>query len=129
MVVEVPFEEQPDFVQLMFSVPYNLNLYGAYFAVGVSELYLNDTDIYDEMYYGEGPFKREPAGRMIQFSSERGETLRGRKYPRDVTALPCSEASGDDDAGHVQAHDERGHAAIGRGKPLQAWRGVLLAQS
>jgi hypothetical protein len=38
MILEVPYDEVPDYVQLMFSVPYNLNLYGAYFAVGVSEV-------------------------------------------------------------------------------------------
>ncbi len=57
----------------MFSVPYNLNTYGAYFAVGVSRDYMNNSDAFDDLYYYTGEFRREKAGSMVQFSSERGE--------------------------------------------------------
>ena len=33
-----PTKEEPEFAQFMFSVPYNLQLTNAYFAVGVSEV-------------------------------------------------------------------------------------------
>ncbi len=71
--LEVPLDEDPDFLQIMFSVPYNLNTYNAYFAVGVSEIYMNNSDVFDDLYYYSGPFQREKAGNMVQFSSERGD--------------------------------------------------------
>lgn len=40
-MVEVPFDEEPEFMQIMFSVPYSLNNYDAYFGIGISEVYMN----------------------------------------------------------------------------------------
>ena len=71
--LEVALDEEPDFLQIMFSVPYNLNTYSAYFAVGVSEVYMNNSDVFDDLYYYTGPFQRAKAGNMVQFSSERGK--------------------------------------------------------
>ena len=71
--LEVPLDEEPEYAQVMFSVPYNLNTYGAYFAVGVSEVYMNGSDVFDDLYYYTGAFQRAEAGNMVQFSSERGD--------------------------------------------------------
>ena len=61
------------FLQLMFSVPYNLHLHDAYFAIGISELYLNTSGLFSQIYYYQGPYSRAEAGQMVEFEGERGE--------------------------------------------------------
>ncbi len=78
--LEVELDESPDYVQVMFSVPYNLNTYGAYYAVGISQEYTNNsTEIFEDLYYYTGPFRRAEAGKMITFSSQRGLNTSSKK--------------------------------------------------
>ena len=59
----------------MFSVPYNLNSYDSYLAVGVSGVYLNSSDggVFKTLYYYSGSFQRSKAGRMAEYQSDKGE--------------------------------------------------------
>ena len=62
-------------MQVMFSVPYNLNSYDSYLAVGVSGAYLNSSDgggAFKTFYYYSGSFQRSKAGRMAEYQSEKG---------------------------------------------------------
>ena len=54
------------------SVPYNLNSYSAYLAVGVDNMYLNSTGLFDQLYYYSGPFQRAPAGSLVEYTPEGG---------------------------------------------------------
>ena len=59
----------------MMSVPYNLNSYSAYLAVGVDNMYLNSSGLFDQLYYYSGPFERAPAGNLVEFTPEGGKGL------------------------------------------------------
>ena len=72
-MLEVDPLEDPEYLQMMFSVPYNLLAHGAYFAVGISEVYLNVTDLFSNTYYYTGSFQRKPAGQMAEYKSGKGE--------------------------------------------------------
>ena len=56
----------------MWSVPYNLNTYSAYFAVGVSDSYFNSSyttnSLYNTLYYYSGTFERAEAGIMVEYT-------------------------------------------------------------
>ena len=56
----------------MWSVPYNLNTYRAYFAVGVSDSYFNSSyttdSLYNTLYYYSGTFERAEAGTMVEYT-------------------------------------------------------------
>ncbi|XP_061096831.1 DELTA-sagatoxin-Srs1a-like [Conger conger] len=58
---------------IMFSVPFDYNLYQNWFALGFFEPDTScDEALYNLMYYQEGPFKREKSsGSEIRFESER----------------------------------------------------------
>ena len=71
--LELPVEEEPAYVQIMMSVPYNLNSYSAYLAVGVDGMYLNSTGLFDQLYYYTGPFERAPAGSLVEYTPEGGK--------------------------------------------------------
>ena len=75
--LELDPEEEPEYVQVMFSVPYNLNSYDSYLAVGVSPVYLNSSDggVFKTFYYYSGSFQRSKAGRMAEYQSEKGDSL------------------------------------------------------
>ena len=71
----MPPEEDPTYVQIMMSVPYNLNSYNAYLAVGVDTMYFNSTGLFDQLYYYSGPFERAPAGSLVEFTPEGGKGM------------------------------------------------------
>jgi len=80
--LELPPEEDPTYVQIMMSVPYNLNSYNAYLAVGVDTMYFNSTGLFDQLYYYSGPFERAPAGSLVEFTPEGGKVMvRGTMTP------------------------------------------------
>ena len=87
--LELDPEEEPEYVQVMFSVPYNLNSYDSYLAVGVSPVYLNSSDggVFKTFYYYSGSFQRSKAGRMAEYQSDKGErvcsTDRTSNFPVD----------------------------------------------
>ena len=66
--------DNPHHLNIMWSVPYNLNSYSAYLAVGISHIYLNSTEgsreLFDQLYYYSGPFERATAGQLVEYSSE-----------------------------------------------------------
>jgi hypothetical protein len=68
--MELPLDEEPMYVQVMMSVPYNLNSYNAYLAVGVANSYYNSTGLFDQLYYYSGPFERAQAGNLVEYTSE-----------------------------------------------------------
>ncbi len=103
-VLEVPPDEEAEYIQIMFSIPYNLQvgfssrpdfdqesrltppnqrelilagmilqIHSAYFAIGVSEMFMNTSDLFSDLYYYAGAFQRGVAGKMVQFSSERSK--------------------------------------------------------
>ena len=72
---EEPNENKPSYVQVMMSVPYNLNSYHAYLAVGIDNMYLNSTGIFDQLYYYTGPFERAQAGSLVEYTSEDGKGI------------------------------------------------------
>ena len=72
---EEPNENKPSYVQVMMSVPYNLNSYHAYLAVGIDNMYLNSTGIFDQIYYYTGPFERAQAGSLVEYTSEDGKGI------------------------------------------------------
>ena len=74
-ISELPPEEDPTYIQIMMSVPYNLNSYNAYLAVGVDTMYLNSTGLFDHLYYYSGPFERAPAGSLVEFTPEGGKGM------------------------------------------------------
>lgn len=79
---EEPNENKPSYVQVMMSVPYNLNSYHAYLAVGIDNMYLNSTGIFDQIYYYTGPFERAQAGSLVEYTSEDGKVMiRGTMTP------------------------------------------------
>ena len=59
----------------MMSVPYNLNSYSAYLAVGVDTMFLNSTGLFDHLYYYSGPFERASAGSLVEFTPEGGKGM------------------------------------------------------
>ena len=63
--------------QVMWSVPYNLNTYSAYFAVGISDSYFNSSvttdSIFKQLYYYSGTFERAVAGNMVEYVSKDDE--------------------------------------------------------
>ena len=72
--LELPPEtENPTYIQVMMSVPYNLNSYNAYLAVGVDSMYLNSTGLFDQLYYYTGPFERALAGNLVEFTPDGGK--------------------------------------------------------
>ena len=73
--LELPPDEDPTYIQVMMSVPYNLNSYNAYLAVGVDTMYLNSTGLFDHLYYYSGPFERAPAGSLVEFTPEGGKGM------------------------------------------------------
>ena len=60
----------------MWSVPYNLNTYRAYFAVGVSDSFFNSSytteSLYNTLYYYTGTFERAEAGTMVEYTMKTG---------------------------------------------------------
>ena len=73
--LELPETENPTYIQLMGSVPYNLNSYNAYLAVGVDNMYLNSTGLFDQLYYYTGPFERALAGNLVEFTPDGGKGI------------------------------------------------------
>ena len=73
--IEQPPEEEPTYIQIMMSIPYNLNSYNAYLAVGVDTMFFNSTGLFDHLYYYSGPFERAPAGSLVEFTPEGGKGL------------------------------------------------------
>ena len=72
--LELPPEtDNPTYIQVMMSVPYNLNSYNAYLAVGVDSMYLNSTGLFDQLYYYTGPFERALAGNLVEFTPDGGK--------------------------------------------------------
>ena len=71
--LELPQEAEPNYVQVMMSVPYNLNSYYAYLAVGIDTMYLNSTGLFDHLYYYTGPFERAQAGNLVEYTPEDGQ--------------------------------------------------------
>merc|ERR1739844_888206 len=71
--LELPPDEEPTYIQGMMSVPYNLNSYNAYLAVGVDTMYPNSTGLFDHLYYYSGPFERAPAGSLVEFTPQGGK--------------------------------------------------------
>ena len=71
--LELPETENPTYIQIMMSVPYNLNSYNAYLAVGVDSMYLNSTGLFDQLYYYTGPFERALAGNLVEFTPDGGK--------------------------------------------------------
>ena len=71
--LELPEEDPPTYIQVMMSVPYNLNSYNAYLAVGVDGMYLNSTGLFDQLYYYTGPFERALAGNLVEFTPDGGK--------------------------------------------------------
>ena len=65
---------EPEYIQVMFSVPYNLNNYDSYLAVGISNVYLNSSEggMFRNFYYYTGSFERAAAGRMAEYTSKHG---------------------------------------------------------
>ena len=70
--LDLPEDQDPAYVQMMMSVPYNLNSYSAYHAVGVDSMYLN-TSLFNQLYYYSGPFQRAAAGTLVEFTPEGGK--------------------------------------------------------
>ena len=67
-------EDTPaQYVQIMFSVPYNLNSYNSYLAVGVADIYPNITGLFNTVYYYTGPFTRATAGQMVEYEGEKSK--------------------------------------------------------
>lgn len=80
--LELPETENPTYIQIMMSVPYNLNSYNAYLAVGVDSMYLNSTGLFDQLYYYTGPFERALAGNLVEFTPDGGKVMvRGTMTP------------------------------------------------
>ena len=75
-MLEVDPDSDPAYLQIMFSVPYNLNTHGAYFAVGISDVYLNVTqdDLFANAYYYTGAFQRKEAGKMAEYKNDKGKS-------------------------------------------------------
>ena len=71
----MPPDEEPTYIQVMMSVPYNLNSYNAYLAVGVDTMFFNSTGLFDHLYYYSGPFERAPAGSLVEFTPEGGKGM------------------------------------------------------
>ena len=71
----MPADEEPTYIQVMMSVPYNLNSYNAYLAVGVDTMFFNSTGLFDHLYYYSGPFERAPAGSLVEFTPEGGKGM------------------------------------------------------
>ena len=71
--LQLPEEAEPNYVQVMMSVPYNLNSYYAYLAVGIDTMYLNSTGLFDQLYYYTGPFERSQAGSLVEFTPDDGK--------------------------------------------------------
>ena len=65
----------------MWSVPYNLNTYSAYVAVGISDSYFNSSfatnSLYNTMYYYTGSFERAAAGIMVEYIRGTGNESEG----------------------------------------------------
>ena len=85
--LQLPEEAEPNYVQVMMSVPYNLNSYYAYLAVGIDTMYLNSTGLFDHLYYYTGPFERAQAGNLVEYTPEDGQgsfflniSLKEREY-------------------------------------------------
>ena len=72
--LELDPEDEPEYIQIMFSVPYNLNSYDSYLGVGISSAYLNSSDggVFQTFYYYSGSFHRSKAGKMAEYQSEKG---------------------------------------------------------
>ena len=68
----------------MWSVPYNLNTYSAYVAVGISDSYFNSTfttdSLYNTLYYYSGSFQRAVAGNMVEYIRGGGNESEGKIY-------------------------------------------------
>ena len=81
--------EEPHYLNVMWTAPYDLNIKYAYHAVGISHATLNTTaaaaaaaeieeddstaskELYNQLYYNTaGPFRRAPAGQMAEYVSE-----------------------------------------------------------
>lgn len=98
--LELPEDQQPTYIQIMMSVPYNLNSYNAYLAVGVDNMYLNSTGLFDQLYYYSGPFERAQAGNLVEYTpQEDGKVMvRGTMTPDTykpilrVSVLPIDKA-------------------------------------
>ena len=88
--VELDSEEDAEYLQVMFSVPYNLNNYDSYLAVGVSGEYLNSSDggLFRTFYYYSGSFERAQAGRMAEYQSEHSELSMPYTYKEVKVCYP-----------------------------------------
>lgn len=71
--LELPENAEPTYIQVMMSVPYNLNSYNAYLAVGVDDMFLNSTGLFDQLYYYTGPFERAAAGNLVEYTPQGGK--------------------------------------------------------
>ena len=69
-MMDLPPEVEPRYIQVMMSIPYNLNSFNAYLAVGISTAFLNTTGLFNELYYYDGPFTREKAGNLAEYTDE-----------------------------------------------------------
>ncbi len=68
--MDFPPDLEPHYIQVMMSVPYNLNSFSPYLAVGVTTSFLNTTDLFNTFYYYSGPFDRQNAGTLAEYTSE-----------------------------------------------------------
>ena len=56
-------------VLMMWSQPYDLNLYRSYIGVGLTSDSRNiSSGLFSSMYYEQGPWERRPAGQLASFS-------------------------------------------------------------
>ncbi|XP_059085117.1 uncharacterized protein LOC131882093 [Tigriopus californicus] len=71
--LEVPPKEDPEYIQIMFSVPFSLSVRGSYLAVGISPILINATGLFNSFYYyDELTFERQESGNLVEFASDRG---------------------------------------------------------
>uniref|UniRef100_A0A8B9HGJ4 Uncharacterized protein n=1 Tax=Astyanax mexicanus TaxID=7994 RepID=A0A8B9HGJ4_ASTMX len=78
----------PGKLAIMFSVPYNYNHYENWFALGIFELGIAcNKDLYKQMYYDCGPFKREKGtGSVLTYSSKTVD-LSGTMSPQGYSVI------------------------------------------
>ena len=67
--METPSEDLPHYIQVMWSIPYDLNTYNAYLAVGIANEFLNSSNLFNELYYHTGPFERVKAGNLAEYTA------------------------------------------------------------
>ncbi|XP_049319883.1 DELTA-actitoxin-Afr1e-like [Astyanax mexicanus] len=79
---------RPEKLAIMFSVPFNYNHYENWFALGVYEAGKScNYDLYYQMYYERGPFKREKGtGSVLTYSSKTVD-LSGTMSPQGYSVI------------------------------------------